>query len=363
MKDPYMLVDAHQDIAWNMMIFGRDYTLNQAEIRRREQGSPVVQHNGDTLLGWDVYRQSSLAIVFATLFACPARWLEGDWETLSYRTTVQARKAYLSQIDLYRRLADASPENFRLLTDTGQVQAHLDQWRASPLETPVGMVLLMEGADGIGDYTELEQWWDLGLRIIGPAWAGTRFCGGTKEPGPLTRDGYQLLDAMAAIGFILDLSHMHESAALQALDYYPGRALATHANAACVLGRPDTNRHLSDEVIRALVESQGVIGLVPYNLFLSPAWQKGDPRLGIRLEHMLDHIDHVCSLAGNARHCGIGSDFDGGFGVQSVPEDVDSLADLQKLPEHLAGRGYSEEDIRLIMGANWVRFLEGALPE
>lgn len=357
-----MLVDAHQDIAWNMLTFGRDYTLPQAEIRRLEYGSPASQHNGDTLLGWDVYRQSCLAVVFATLYACPARWQEGGWDVLCYRTTEQARQAYRRQIDLYLALAAEHPGKFRVLSSSTALGRHLDQWRQAPQDTPLGLVILMEAAEGIGDLSELEEWWRLGLRIIGPAWAGTRFCGGTQEPGPFTKAGYQLLDAMASFGFILDLSHMHETAALQALDHYHGRIIASHANAADLLKRPDSNRHLSDQVIRGLLEREGIIGLVPYNLFLSPTWQKGDARDGITLDHMVDHIDYVCQLAGDALHCGIGSDFDGGFGVQSVPQDIDSIADLQNIPAILAKRGYSPDDIRAILGENWVRLLEETLP-
>lgn len=362
MPATYRLVDAHQDIAWNMLTFGRDYTLPQSEIRRLEQDSLASQMNGDTLLGWDVYRRSKLAVVFSTLYACPARWQEGEWDILSYRTTAQARDAYRSQIDLYRSLAADAPEKFRILTSAGDLSDHLEQVDRFPDEAPIGLVYLMEAAEALGKMSELEEWWQLGLRVIGPAWAGTRFCGGTKEPGPLTRDGHQLLDAMASHGFILDISHMHESAALQALDHYQDRVIASHANAAGLLKRPDSNRHLSDLVIQRLLERDGVIGLVPYNLFLSPTWQKDDGREGISLEHLADHIDYVCQMAGGARACGIGSDFDGGFGVQSAPQDVDSLADLQKIPPILERRGYSENEIRLIMGDNWIRLLDEALP-
>jgi len=361
--DDYILVDAHQDIAWNMVTFGRDYTLSQAEIRLRELGTAASMHNGDTLLGWDVYRRSRLAIVFSTLFACPARWLEGDWDIVGYRSVSQARQAYRQQADLYQSMAADLPDKFRILVSKAAVHHHIEEWRSPGIDPPLGLVLLMENAEGIGELSELEEWWQLGLRIIGPAWAGTRFCGGTQEPGPLTGEGYRLLDEMASYGYLLDLSHMHDTAALQALDYYRGRVIATHANAAALINRPDTNRHLSDEVIRGLSARHGVIGVVPYNLFLSATWNKGDSREGIRLEHLADHVDHICQLAGGARHCGIGSDFDGGFGVQSVPQDIDSLADLMNLSALLNQRGYTAQDIRAVLGENWVRLLQEALPD
>jgi membrane dipeptidase len=77
---------------------------------------------------------------------------------------------------------------------------------------------------------------------------------------------------------------------------------------------------------------------------------------------LVDHIDYICQMAGDARHAGLGSDFDGGFGLQSVPPELESLADLQKLAPRLAARGYSEENIAAILGGNWLRFLRQSLP-
>jgi membrane dipeptidase len=72
---------------------------------------------------------------------------------------------------------------------------------------------------------------------------------------------------------------------------------------------------------------------------------------------MVDHIDHVCQLAGNARHSGVGTDLDGGFGREQSPQDLDTIADLQRLPDLLSRRGYSPQDIELILHGNWIRFL------
>jgi membrane dipeptidase len=228
---------------------------------------------------------------------------------------------------------------------------------------PVGLVMLMEGAEGVREPAELEEWWGLGVRIIGPAWAGTRFCGGTREPGPLTSEGYALLEAMAAFGFTLDLSHMDEKAALQALDSYPGAIIASHANLMALLKGADTNRHLSDRVVHGLIERGGVIGIVPYNSFLETGWKRGDRREAVPLERVAAHIDTICQIAGDAHHAGIGSDFDGGFGLQSAPAGMDTIADLQKLVPLLASRGYNDSDIAAILGDNWLSLLRRTLPE
>ncbi len=94
-----------------------------------------------------------------------------------------------------------------------------------------------------------------------------------------------------------------------------------------------------------------------------PGWVRGKTKpdeAGVTLEHLVDHIDHVCQLAGNARHSGIGTDLDGGFGREQCPTDLHTIADLNRVPALLTKRGYSPADVELIMHGNWIRFLEGA---
>jgi membrane dipeptidase len=229
---------------------------------------------------------------------------------------------------------------------------------------PVGIVILMENAVGVREPAELEMWRQRGMRIIGPAHFGAnRFCGATNSPGPLTGEGYALLDSMGRLGFTLDLSHMDEEAAIQALEVYKGPVIASHGNVQALLKGVETNRHLTDAVIRGILERDGVIGVVPYNPFLQSGWKLADGRKNISLERFVAHIDYICQMAGNARHAGIGSDFEGGFGVQSVPEGIDTIADLQIIAPLLLEKGYSPEDVSAILGGNWVAYLRKALPD
>jgi membrane dipeptidase len=359
-----LIVDSHEDLAWNIKTFRRDYTLSAAEIRRNEIGSEIPSLNDDTLLGWPDYQRGQVAVVFSTLFAAPARTQEGVWDTQYYATPGQAHDLYSAQLDVYHRLVDENPDKFRLIREQSELKALLSNWEeGSTNERPVGLVVLMEGAEGVRDPDELEEWWARGVRLIGPAWTGTRFCGGTREPGPLTSEGYALLEGMAEIGFCLDLSHMDEKAALQALDAYPGSIIASHANPLSMLKESDSNRHLSDRVIHLLIERGGVIGVVPYNAFLKATWKRGDRREDVTLHNVVAHIDYICQRAGDARHVGLGSDFDGGFGLQSVPVEIDTIADLQKLAPLLAEKGYSDTDIAAIFGQNWLNCLKQILPE
>jgi membrane dipeptidase len=169
---------------------------------------------------------------------------------------------------------------------------------------------------------------------------------------------------MTDFHFTLDLSHMDERAAIEALDIYEGPIVATHANCAALMPNSNTNRHLSDRIIEGIVEHDGVIGIVPFNNYLKVGWSKdkGSRREEVPLDVVAQHMDHVCQIAGDALHVGIGSDFDGGFGVQSVPPEIDTVADLQKLVSLLQARGYSDADISNILSGNWLTRLKRDLP-
>jgi membrane dipeptidase len=264
-------------------------------------------------------------------------------------------------------LAGESPEKFRLVLtrkDLAEVLAPWEQSKADyPAVThPTGLLLSMEGAEGIGRPEDLEEYWEMGLRAVGPVWGGGRFCGGTLEPGGFTRDGYQLLEVMGGLGYILDLAHMTEQSALQALERYDGTVIASHVNARALLKDLPGERHFTDTTIRRLAERGGVMGILPCNGFLLPGWKTSDDRRLVTLNHVAAHIDHVCQLTGSAGHVAIGTDFDGGFGWPAVPLEINTIADLPRLEILLAERGYSSEDIRAILHGNWQKILERSLP-
>ncbi len=364
-----LLIDAHEDLAYNALNFGRDYHLSAAEIRQAEAATLIPTWNGgQALLGYPDYQRGQVGLVFGTVFVTHQRHASGSFEKLLYTDLGQARRFYHQQIDYYHDLVDRHPDCFRLVRSQVELENILQPWEEAvvsgkPANLPVGILMSMEGAEGIEDPGELEEYWAKGLRIIGPVWAGGRLCGGTIEPGRFTRLGYAFLEAMAALGFILDLSHMNEESALDALDAYQGPVIASHANPRALLKDPHNERHLTDRTIQALVERDGVIGIIPYNRFLKPDWSSGDDRRQVRLEDVAAHVDHVCQVAGDPRHVAIGSDFDGGFGWPAVPLEIDTIADLQKLVPVLAARGYQPADIVAIFNGNWQRILERSLPQ
>lgn len=360
-----IVVDAHEDIAWNMLNFDRDYTRPVAETRRLEAGGMVPRRNGNALLGWDAWQRGRVAVVFATIHAAPYRKRAGDWDTQIYKDIEQAHQVYAAELDAYCRLLEAHPDQFRLIHEQGGLTQVLEAWQGGHgSEAPIGLVILMEGADGLRSPEELVEWYERGVRIVGPAWAGTRYAGGTSEPGPLTDLGMALLEVMADLGVVLDLSHLAEEAARQALERFPGTLIASHSNARSLIrGSENPDRHLGDVTIRALAERGGVIGVVPYNRFLKGGWKPSDGRGRVSRLDLIAHIDHICQLTGSADHVGIGSDFDGGFGLEKLPSGFDSVADLITLEQELGEYGYSADQVNQILAGNWVRILRRALPE
>ncbi len=358
-----LIVDGHEDLAWNMLEFGRDYMRPVSETRMQEKGTAVIERNGSTMIGWPEWIRGNVAVVFATLFAAPARHAAGSWEKNCYNNQQEASALYWSQLDLYHRWVDENPEKLALVGSCADLDRVLSSWNGDDPQPVVGLVPLMEGADGITRPEHLFEWYERGLRIIGPAWSGTVYAGGTREPGPLTPAGFDLLDAAAVAGMILDLSHLTEQGCLQALDHFPGPIMVSHTNpAALVRSSATPERFITDSVIRLAAERDGVIGITAFNRFLRGDWKRSDGREEFLITHLVDHIDYICQLTGSAAYAGIGTDFDGGLGLEDTPSGLDSVADLQLIGDELARRGYSHQDVEAVLGENWLAFLRKGLP-
>ena len=351
---PPILVDAHLDMAYNAVVVGRDLRRPLAEIRAAERETPPPEGLNETcLVSIPELLAGHIAVAGGSLFASPA-WQKWQHKPHVYHNAEEAHAQGVAQLDYYRRLADEDAR-VQLLRTAADLDDVLASW-----ETPqprLGIFVVMEGAAPIRKPSELGWWVERGLRGVGLSWsAGTPYAGGNATPGPLTDAGRALLHEMADHNLLLDLSHLWQAAAHAALDHYPGPLIASHANPRAFVNSP---RQLSDDLIRRLAERGGVMGIVPYNRMLQSGWTSRDPRLP--LSRVVEALDYVCQLVGNARHVGIGSDFDGGLGRESVPAEINSIADLGKLEGLLRERGYASDDITAILSHNWLRVLRDVL--
>ncbi len=255
-----------------------------------------------------------------------------------------------------------APGGVRLIGDLPRLERHLAEWSSEPRrEPPLGIVVAMEGADPVLAPEDLAFWWRGGLRMLGLAHYGvSAYAHGTGAPGGVLPSAGPLLAEMARLGIVLDVSHLAEQAFYECLGGFEGRVIASHSNCRALV---DGDRQLSDDMIRRLVERDGVIGAVMYAWMLKSGWLRGvSANTGLTLEDFVAHVDHVCQIAGDARHAGIGSDLDGGYGTEQCPSDLDTIADVQKVPDLLRARGYSEADVELVMHGNWIRLLRETLP-
>jgi membrane dipeptidase len=303
-----------------------------------------------------------MGIIFATIFAMPAhRKIPGAEQAAAYTTPQEAFAQGMQQLDLYYRLADENPY-FALVRTQRELDGVLATWKDGAPEDKrqIGLVILIEGADPIVKPQDVERWYERGLRIVGPAWlAGTRYAGGDSAPGPLTDEGERLLRTMLDFNMILDASHLSDRACLQALDRYDGPVIASHSNPRALV---PGGRQLSDDMIKALLARDGVVGICMINSMLQHGWRQGDRKDAVTLAHVVAAMDYICQMAGDAQHVGLGTDFDGGFGAESAPAELDTVADLGRVADALKARGYAHADVEAIMSGNWLRQLRRALP-
>jgi membrane dipeptidase len=346
-----LLIDGHLDIALNGVVWNRDLRKTAKEIRLDETGMTDKGRARGTI-GFPDLRAAEVAVSFVTVLARVKERTGGP--SIDYRTHEAAYAHAQGELAYYRELERQGV--VRILSDAPALNAHMDEWRTTPETSPLGFVLTMEGADPIVEPSTVQSWWDQGLRVISLAHYGpSKYAFGTASEGSVTKDGLALLDEMAKIGMILDVTHLCDTSFWETVKHFPGPLIATHSNSRALV--PD-GRQFSDDQLKLLIERDAVIGVAMDAWMLFPGWIRGETQPDVvTLEAYVDQIDHVCQLAGNANHAAIGTDLDGGYGTEQTPGDFDTYIDMQRVPQMLRDRGYAETDIEAICHGNWVRKL------
>jgi membrane dipeptidase len=348
-----LIVDSHLDIAYNAVKWNRDLLQSIGQIRESEAGMPE-KGRGLGVVNFEELRRGEFGLFFVTVCSRVASVGKRFPGVRNQDIAYAECRGHLA----YYRLME-SKGVLRQVCSRADLDNHLQQWETDSSTVPLGFVLTMEGADGIVSAEQVPEWWDEGLRVVSLCHYGiSSYSHGTHTTGGLTERGRSLLQALEEAGILLDLTHLADQAFWEAIDQFGGRVLATHN---CCRALCDDQRQFDDRQIRAVVDRAGVIGVAFDVWMLSPLWDHADQdNSGITLETVVDHIDHICQLAGNASHAAIGTDLDGGYGKEQSPSDIDTIADLQKIPAILDKRGYSSEDIGSIMHGNWIRLLRDA---
>ena len=353
-----LIIDAHLDLAWNALQWNRNIQHSVYTIRTGESNLSGPGRGVGTVALPEL-RKGRIALCFATLLArCTGRTIQN----LDYSSPYQAYAAAQGQLAYYHALAEAG--EIRLVTNRTELDEHLAAWQEWEADTDraqprLGLVISMESADPILTPEQLPAWKEAGVRVIGPAHYGPgRYAGGTSTELGLGFEGRHLLREMDSLGILLDLTHLSDEAFWEALDGFDGPVLASHNNCRALVPH---QRQLDNRQIHAIFSRDGVIGVAFDNWMLRAGWTRGaKDNERVTLADVAAHIDHICQLAGNSQHAAIGSDLDGGFGREQSPSDLDTIADVQHLPEILSRRGYRDADIASIMHGNWLRLLRNA---
>jgi membrane dipeptidase len=350
-------IDAHLDLAMNAVLWDRDLKLGALETREIERAEGMTEKGRCTgTVGIPDLRAGEFGLVFATVLA---RTNQGLNSGIDFRTQDNSYAQAQGQLALYREFERQGI--MRMVRSRADLAKWKADWIANPATTPIGYVLLMEGADPIVDPEQARSWFEDGLRLVGLAHYGpSQYAYGTASAGPITARGKELLKIFDEIGMIQDMSHLTDQSFYESLELFQGPIFASHSNCRTLV---PGDRQITDDMILRMIERDAVIGAVFDAWMLVPNWERGvTTNESCTIADVVDHIDHVCQLAGNANHAAIGTDLDGGYGIEQTPNDLDTIVDVQKVADLLSDRGYTVDDIAKIMHGNWLRFLERALP-
>ena len=348
------IFDAHLDLSMNAVEWNRDLTQTLDEVRRREAGMTDKPDRGSGVLTFDEMRKAEVGLCVATQIG---RYVGKENPLPGWNSPEIAWSITQAQLTWYREMERLG--ELVQIVDRASLNQQLELWQGSPpADAPIGYILSLEGADSILTPHHLETAYGYGLRALGPAHYGAgRYSPGTGAEGGLSSLGRDLLKQMMELGIILDVTHLTDEAFWEALELFDGPVWASHNNCRALVPH---QRQFSDEQIKVLLERDAVIGMAFDAWMMHEGWVRGvtPPQTsGVNLERIVLHIDHICQLAGNAQHVGIGTDLDGGYGTEQAPYDLDRYSKLQSLVGILETRGYGEEAIRGIMHGNWIRRL------
>ncbi len=353
------IFDAHLDMAWNALEWNRDLMLPVAKIREFEQHFQAIIP-GPCTVSWDELRRGRVGLMIVTLLP---RLHRKDKPLTFPQSRETAYAMAHGQLAYYRAMV--AKGILREISDKASLDAHIAEWQAIPSgppafgQPPLGFILSMEGSPPILDPEQIGDWFNAGLRLLGPAHYGpSPYCFGTGSEGGFNESGKKLLREMDRVGMLLDVTHLADQSFWDAMSIYQGPCIASHHNCRTLV---PGDRQLNDDQLKELIRRDSVIGAAFDNWMIQPGWKIGvsDPST-VLLDHVINHMDHICQLAGNARHCGLGTDLDGGFGKEQSPSDLDTIADLGRVGELLSKRGYSSDDVERILWRNFVEFFQRA---
>ena len=346
------IFDAHLDLAMNALEWNRDLTKSVYQIRESEKGMVDKPDRGNNTVSLDAMRKGNIGICVATQIA----GIKNKINPHGWSSMEQAWAQTQGQLNWYKEM-EKNGEMYQIY-DLNTLDNQLENWQKETKKKPIGYILSLEGADSIVNIDYLEKSYMLGLRAIGPAHYGPGvYAHGTDSNGSIGQKGKELVKKIEELNLILDVTHLSDTSFWETIEIYNGNLWASHNNCRKFVNH---NRQFSDDQIKEIIRRDGVIGVPLDAWMMVPNWIRGESNpeaMGVSLNQMIENIDHICQLSGNSNHVGIGTDLDGAFGIEQTPTDIDTIADLQKIPLMLKKIGFSENDIEKVMNKNFISFL------
>ena len=354
-----LIFDAHLDLAMNALEWNRDLRLPVDKINELEENLKDKPDRGNATVSFPELRNGNIGICVATQIA---RYVKPKNLLPGWNSPEQAWAQTQGQFSWYKIMEELG--EIRQIITSSDLINHLKKWGNEKLKKKaIGFILSLEGADSIINEKYLEISYKNGLRAIGPAHYGPgTYAHGTDSVGGIGIKGKRLLKKIEELDMILDVSHLCDKSFWQTIDCYNGKIWASHSNCRAIVPH---NRQFSDFQIKELISRDAVIGLALDAWMIIPNWKRGISKPDekkLNIDYVINHIDHICQLAGNSNHVGIGSDLDGAFGKEQCPYDINSIADIQKFDRKLMQRGYSDYDVEKILSSNFINFLLKNLP-
>ena len=347
------IFDAHLDLAMNALEWNRDLTKSVYQIRESEKGMVDKPDRGNNTVSLDAMRKGNIGICVATQIA----GIKNKINPHGWSSMEQAWAQTQGQLIWYKEM-EKNGEMYQIY-DLNTLDNQIENWQKETKKKPIGYILSLEGADSIVNIDYLEKSYMLGLRAIGPAHYGPGvYAYGTDSNGSIGQKGKELVKKIEELNLILDVTHLSDTSFWETIEIYNGNLWASHNNCRKFVNH---NRQFSDDQIKEIIRRDGVIGVPLDAWMMVPNWIRGKSTpetMGVTLNQMIENIDHICQLSGNSNHVGIGTDLDGAFGVEQTPTDIDTIADLQKVPLMLKKIGFSESDVEKVMNKNFINFLK-----
>ena len=316
MKKVFPIFDAHEDIAFHLSYFKRDFVVPQIPC--------MITYPG--------IKKGNIKFILNTIFVHPKLRPEKTVENANL------------QFQVYDNIYKEFSSEIMMIRDKKDLDIALNG-------NHIGFITLMEGADPIEQPDDLYKYYDKGLKALGLSWNDkNKFASGPATEDGLSEEGYELIEIMNELNVTLDLSHLNEQCFWPALEKYNHIPIASHSNARELTDHP---RNLYDEQLKEISKRGGVIGIVLYNTFLKTTNELPT------LEDIYKHIDHILNICGED-HVGIGSDLDGAE-IKDFPEDIRAIENLQRIPEYLSEKGYSDDLIKKISHDNFLRVIRSNL--